>query len=119
MYGKRNYKLICKKNDYISNFIIKTPLSLDYEEHKYIRLLSVKKDLKSLSKKDLKKKLINYKYRYYILLEFGLKEEILGTHPELLKKYFISLFGDDELDFNNIDQKEKNILINKIRKKII
>lgn len=43
---------------------------------------------------------------------------MLGIHPDLLKKYFISLFGDDELDFNNIDQKEKNILINKIRKKI-
>ena len=101
--GRGTINWYAKKNDYISNFIIKTPHSLDNEEHKYLRLLSVKKDLKSLSKNDLKKKLINYKYRYYILLEFGLKEEILGTHPELLKKYFISLFGDDELDFNNID----------------
>ena len=79
-----------KKNDYISNFIIKTPHSLDYEELKYIRLLASKSDLKFLSQKEFKRKIINNKYRYYILLEFSLKEEILGTHPDLLKKYFIS-----------------------------
>ena len=103
-----------KNND--NQFYLKLYHSIDYFEHNYIRMYKIKYDYVNLGLNEIKKKLSNYKYRFNILKEIALRNESLNSNPLNLKEFFLNLYGDIKLKFDNIKNSEKNFLVEKIRK---
>ena len=93
-------------------FNLKTLHTLAYEDHTYVIDKSLESDYKNLNKTEIIKKLSNHKYlkkfiRYYL----NIHEEI-GTSYIKLLELFTKDFGNINIDFDLIDEKDKTIMIN-------
>ena len=103
----------------LRKFTLKKIHSLEYIDHNYIRLNSVKHDIEFLPKSEIKKKLKDYKYRYFILLELAIQNENFGLDTVELKNFYLNTFGDIKLDLSKLTDNEidrlKRIFIKKYK----
>ena len=93
--------------------------SLLYEEHSYI----IKKNIKIIIKKDIindeiKKELLNYKFRLMFLKEILFQQKINIVNYTNLKNYYINKYNITEYNFNDLEKEEISTLCKKYKIKV-
>ena len=101
----------------IKEVIFRKDHDIPYREHSFCRLDIVKNELQKLSKKEIKKKLSDYKYRHLILKEIAFSNPSKFSKARDLEEYFILEYDNIKIQYNKLNSKDKEQIIKKYKNK--
>ena len=93
-------------------FNLKSHHTIAYEDHTYVIDKSLESDYNDLNKTEIIKKLSNHKYLKKFIRYYLNKHEEIGTSYIKLLELFTKDFGNINIDFDLIEEKDKTIMIN-------
>ena len=84
-----------------------TKLLILNNNHNYIRLNQIRKDMKILDKKSIIKNCKDYQYLKVYFIEITVKNNLISTKLRLFEQFIINNYKDIQINYKDINEEKK------------